>query len=132
MKKIVSFDCDGVLTLPIKPVDDNYVVITGRSLEEEKETLDFLRARGIDGEVFFNPVKFNEKTRKSSGLHKARVLLELLNKGFEILMHFEDDPVQIDIIKTWVPEVPVIHVNHNGMVELENVRRDSEGNEIKQ
>jgi len=124
--KISTFDIDGVIWLPpplrgIMP-EENDIIITGRSHEESEETYEYLNSRGIFNEVYFNPLTFNEKSRQSSGVHKSRVLKTLLSSGFDIGCHFEDDPVQAQIIREMVPEINVIEIRHN-LVELENIRQ---------
>lgn len=113
---INSFDFDGVVSLGIFPSNDD-VIITGRSFEEEEETLKFLRNRNINSVVYFNPKKFNEKTRISSGEHKANII----NKLGNIKYHFEDDPVQEEYIKNNT-SCTVIRILQNE-IGLENERR---------
>jgi hypothetical protein len=98
------------------------IIITGRSFEEQPETDKMLFERGIKNHVFYNPLKFDEKTRESSGIHKAKVMNALHRVGVQVKYHYEDDPVQIQMIKEIAPHVTVIHVNTAGLVELENVR----------
>ena len=78
MKIINGFDIDGVLNLGngkcgIHP-GPNDVIITGRSYEETPETMIFLKRNGIHNKVYFNNVTFDNKSRKSSGVHKAETL----------------------------------------------------------
>ena len=75
-----TFDCDGVITLGIYPGKYD-VIITGRSFEEADVTLQYLKEKGITNKVYFNPLKFEEKTRESSGLHKANTLNKLIEQG---------------------------------------------------
>lgn len=123
MSKINSFDIDGVIYLG--PVfgglypGPNDVIITGRSFEEAPETLRMLESKGITNKVYFNPLPFDEKTRHSSGVHKARVINELGN----IALHFEDDPIQMEAIIDNTKGVQVVHINHD-LVEKENVRHE--------
>lgn len=128
-----SFDCDGVITLGIYPGSDD-IIITGRSFEEEKETLAFFENRHIYNEVFFSPHTFAEKTREKSGIHKGNTIKRLYDTGVIVKFHFEDDPVQIaavnEIIKLYNLQTIVIRIDHGGAEELENVRRDSAGNVI--
>jgi len=123
--KIKGFDIDGVIHLGefgrgVIP-GANDVIITGRSFEEEPETLSFLRKHGIHNIVFFNRLKFADKARKSSGIHKANTINALWKMGIEIEVFFEDDPVQRDEISTRCPFVKVVHLNHS-LIEKENVR----------
>ncbi len=117
-----GFDIDGVISIGIHP-GKNDVIVTGRSYEETEETEKFLKRKGIDNIVFFNTVPFNEKTRESSGEHKARMINKL-----GITRFFEDDEVQYNIIRQKCPDVELVHVK-SSLVELENVRRDEYGNE---
>ena len=134
MIKICGFDCDGVLSIPsigqsrIMPIDGD-VIITGRSYEEEYETVEYLTKHGIHNQVYFNPLKFEDKTRESSGLHKANTIIYLKNRNIIIDNVFEDDEIQADVIRSQCPWVNVILLTHD-LIEKSNVRRDSEGNEI--
>lgn len=122
--RINSFDIDGVINMGafdgIYP-GPNDVIITGRSFEEAKETNEMLRKKGINNPVFFNPLRFDQKTRVSSGIHKGSTIAKLRNNGLLICLHYEDDPIQIEQIKLIVPEIHIIAVQHD-LVEKENVR----------
>ena len=124
MFKINSFDIDGVIFMGdfggVYPGPDD-VIITGRSYEEEPETLAMLSRKGITNRVFFNPLPFAAKTRETSGQHKAKTLLDLRAMGYPIAIHYEDDPVQIAEIKERVPDIIVVQLVHD-LVEKENVR----------
>jgi len=123
---IASFDIDGVIFnghgVPGIYPGPNDIIITGRSFEEEKETYEMLVARGIMNPVYFNPLPFNEKTRATSGLHKAVTLNRLLESGLNITHHFEDDTVQAYTIKKLTPVYVVII--ENPAVPKENRRQD--------
>ena len=129
MKPINSYDIDGVIFIndSIEGVypGPNDIIITGRSFEEYVETIKMLEKRNIFNKVFFNFAKFEEKTRVSSGLHKANVLNSLRKKGIIINCHFEDDPVQKQIIEehcgSWLN---IIHLDHN-LTEKENIRHET-------
>lgn len=123
---INTFDIDGVILFDdicggIHPGPRD-LIITGRSIGEALETLIELKARGIQNQVFFNPKPYHEKTRTTSGEHKAHVLGLLMKSGYSIGAHFEDDPLQIKIIKDSHPNLNVVYVNSN-LTELENKRR---------
>ena len=119
-----TFDCDGVITLGIYPGKYD-VIITGRSFEEADVTLQYLKEKGITNKVYFNPLKFDEKTRESSGLHKANTLNRLIEQGADIKYHFEDDPIQIESIKSNLKyPVKIIHINHDGEINMENVSHE--------
>ena len=123
---INSYDIDGVIYinetlvgLTPRPED---IIITGRSFEEEIETVAMLKSRGINNIIYFNPLPFNEKTRISSGIHKGLTLQTLISSGIAIGIHFEDDEIQIREIEKLVPGVNIVHVKHE-LTEKENVRR---------
>lgn len=122
--RINTFDIDGVINLG--EFDGIYpglhdVIITGRSYEETPETLQMLERKGINNQVYFNPVPFDKKTRFTSGMHKGKIILQLLKEGYEHGVHFEDDEIQIRAIKAIVPRVRIVHVVSN-LVTKENVR----------
>jgi len=118
--KIIGFDCDGVITVGIYPGPDD-VIITGRSFEERPETEAMLRKKGIGNKVFYNPLPYEQKTRESSGEHKANVLLGLKEQGTVINVFFEDDEIQKEIIESRCPWITVVHVVHN-LTNKENER----------
>lgn len=82
-----------------------------------------LRARKINNLVIFNNIPFENKTRIASGQHKANVIQFLIENGYEIGCHFEDDPVQAAIIRRETT-VPVIMIGSNEFTNLENVRHE--------
>ena len=124
MDRINTFDIDGVIYLGeydgVYP-GPNDIIVTGRSVEESVETLAMLDRKGIKNTVYFNPLPFDEKTRESSGRHKAEVILLIRSWGREHGVHFEDDEVQIAEIKKLVPGVRIVHVVSD-LVTKENVR----------
>ena len=120
MSKINGFDLDGVISIGIHP-GPNDVIITGRSIEESPETLLMLQEKGITNEVFFNPLPYNEKTRTSSGQHKARTLKTLKQLKIPITNFFEDDPIQITEIEKECPWVDIVYVKHD-LTNKENQR----------
>jgi len=113
--EINSFDLDGVIyfgkdSRGICP-GPNDVIITGRSWEEKEKTEAWCERFGIMNQIYFSKVPVALRTREISGYHKAVTLLELL-KTMNIVRHFEDDPIQKDILEAMVPEVKVIHLVH--------------------
>ena len=126
-----TFDIDGVICMGdwvgVRPSPCD-VIITGRSFEEANETDDFLQSHNITNRVYYNPVKFEDKTRASSGEHKARVINQLMAHGHVVQCHFEDDEVQAQVIEQETG-LPVVLLKHN-LVNKENVRRDRYGKEI--
>jgi hypothetical protein len=127
-KKIKSYDCDGVISLDeygvgIRPSSIDDVIITGRSFEESDSTLKWLKKHNIHNKIFFNDKKFIDKTRINSGRHKANIINKLNSEGYEVVIHYEDDQVQAEQIKLFSKNVKVIMVNHDNLIEMENVRR---------
>ena len=126
MNKVInSFDIDGVIFMGngvggVYPGPDD-IIITGRSKEEEEETIEMLHSKGIFNDVYFNPLSFDQKTRESSGAHKGRTMYYLEEMGIRIAIHFEDDPVQIEQINKIMPNVQTVLLQHD-LVEKENVR----------
>ena len=122
--QINTFDIDGVIFMDeydgVYP-GPNDIIITGRSFEEFEETSAMLKSKGINNMVFMNPLPFDEKTRESSGEHKASTIAKLQQSGYKIGIHFEDDPIQAAVIKKNVPDVNVVLLQHD-LVEKENVR----------
>lgn len=119
------FDIDGVIYMGhdlsgVYPGEHD-IIITGRSFEERPETTRMLLSKGIDNMVFFNPIKFDDKTRETSGHHKASVISRLKNVGVEIGIHFEDDEIQANVIKRLHPDLHIVLLQHNLMTK-ENVR----------
>ena len=114
---INSFDIDGVIYMGegktgVFPGPGD-IIITGRSYEERTKTLKMLSERGIENAVFFNPLKEVDKTRLSSGRWKASTLRHFLESGVRIGIHFEDDPIQVEVIKSLVYEIKVVHLVHD-------------------
>ena len=117
-KKVInSFDIDGVIYMGdaftgVFPGPDD-VIITGRSYEESDITTNMLTNRGIYNKVYMNPLKFDTKTRKSSGQHKARTLFYLEEMGYRFGIHFEDDPIQAEEIRKIMPNINIVMLEHN-------------------
>ena len=123
--RLNTFDIDGVIFLNEDvggvhpgPYD---IIITGRSFEEAPETREMLRDRGIYNRVFFNRVKFVNKTRIGSGFHKAETIKRLQKLGYKIGVHFEDDEIQAEVIRQKCTDVTVVMLIHN-LTSKENVR----------
>lgn len=110
------FDIDGVIYMGkdkkgIRPNPED-LIVTGRVIQEAKETLEMLRSRGIFNQVFFNPIAKITQTREISGRHKAMTLKYLKDSGFQIDLVFEDDLIQKKIIEGMHPELNIVHLNH--------------------
>ena len=119
------FDCDGVITIGIRPAKDD-IIVTGRSVDERPETEKFMKENGINNKIFFNPLRFNEKTRQSSGEWKARVLTMLKNDGrIDVKIMFEDDPIQWEVVEKKCPWIKIVRVVHD-LTEKENVGHDEQ------
>lgn len=112
-----GFDIDGVIFFGdrrpgVRPgIDD--VIITGRSYEEADETFEFLRRYGISNRVFMNSLKIIDKTRATSGEHKARILNMLRENGEVVDLFFEDDPIQVEVIRRDAPWVNIVMLMHD-------------------
>lgn len=121
---INTYDIDGVIYLGeydgVRPGPHD-VIITGRSWEETEETFKMLTSKGIFNRVIFNSKKFDEKTRESSGEHKAKSIKELIESGYTHGVHFEDDEIQIKVIKNIIPNIRIVHLVSD-LVTKENVR----------
>ena len=122
---INTYDIDGVINLEthdgVYPGKNDFI-ITGRSIEEAHETIEMLHAKQITNQVFFNYLPFEKKTRESSGKHKAFILKNLLQSGFKIGIHFEDDEIQAKCIEEECPDIKIVILKHN-LVNKENIRR---------
>jgi len=139
MIPVNSFDLDGVVIINgeigVRPGLRD-IIITGRSIEEAAQTLQFLKDNYIENQVFFNPLPFDEKTRESSGFHKGRTIANLMKGGMPIRRHFEDDEVQIAEIERYIDSdvrktlgFSVIHISHD-LTEKENVWCGGDKNEL--
>lgn len=121
---INTYDIDGVLFMGeyegVRPGPHDHI-ITGRSYEERPETEKFLTSKGITNTLHMNPLPYEQKTRESSGYHKANIIGKLKDHGFKVGIHFEDDPIQADVIKRLHPDVQIVLLQHD-LVTKENVR----------
>ena len=120
MSSVNVFDLDGVITIGIMPKEED-LIITGRSFEERPETEKYLDRLGLKNKVYYSPLKYNNKTRKSSGRHKAFVLSALKREGVKVEILFEDDPEQWKDVEEHCPWIDVVKVVHD-LTEKENVR----------
>ena len=114
---INTFDIDGVIYMGddftgVWPGPED-IIITGRSICEMSKTLDILTTRGIFNQVVFNPLRRDDPkySREASGKHKAETLLKLL-ESYSIGIHFEDDPIQIEIIESYGLDINIVHLQH--------------------
>ena len=117
-KIINSFDIDGVIYMGdaftgVFPGPDD-VIITGRSRDDEGEvTTNMLTNREIYNKVYMNPLKFEEKTRQTSGQHKGRTLFYLEQMGYRFGAHFEDDEIQAAEISKIMPHINIVMLQHD-------------------
>lgn len=127
-----SYDIDGVIYLGqglkgLLPRTED-VIITGRSIEEWDVTRKQLDDLGVDKAaiIYMAPWKWIHKTRKLSGIHKAMTLMTIYSNGNPVQIHFEDDPLQADLIEEIMGDkIKVVRVQHN-LVPLENVKHDAQ------
>ena len=80
---INTYDIDGVITIGITPRPED-IIITGRSYEEAPETYKMLHERGIYNVVYFQPLKYSDISRESSGVWKGGLLKYFLQQGLKI------------------------------------------------
>ena len=100
-----SYDIDGVLTKGIKP-EEPCIIVSGRLNKFTEETKRQMKELKINPliRIFLRP--FGEPAdRIAAGYWKSAII-----SMFNIEKHYEDDPVQIDIIKKNCPNVNVIIV----------------------
>lgn len=116
---INTFDIDGVIYFGedftgVRPGTKD-VIITGRSFTQEAETEAMLHSRGIYNTVMYNTLLRDdpEYCREESGRHKARCI-DFLKESFDVGLHFEDDPIQINEILKVHPDHQIIHMVRQG------------------
>ena len=122
MNKINTFDFDGVIYMGpdftgLRPCI-NDIIITGRPISESKFVLEILSERHINNNVFFNPIPREdpEYSREASGEWKAKVLTQL-KLQYNIGLHYEDDEIQMNIIRKYHPDINMVHVQHGQLIE---------------
>lgn len=114
--KIRTFDFDGVIYMNgevgVTPRSED-IIITGRCQSEAQFVLGWLQKNEIYNTVMFQPCSIIDRTRYTSGRHKGICISKLLEGGFDILYHYEDDPIQINEIKKIVPEIKIVGMLHS-------------------
>lgn len=111
-----AYDFDGVISIGITPRSNRDIIITGRCIDEQEHVKAILKERGIKCKVYFNPMTLAERgdhtveARTFSGKHKASTIKRLKDEGINIVRFFEDDPIQLGLIKESHPELPVVHI----------------------
>lgn len=118
--EIFGYDFDGVITCGIKPREISDVIITGRCIDEKEYVSKVLRKLGIENEVFYNPMFLKDRgnhtylSRVYSGIHKVETIDKLLKNGIKVTRFFDDDEVQIKIIKESCSfDIEIVHILSN-------------------
>lgn len=115
-RETFAYDFDGVISIGITPRSNQDIIITGRCIDEQDHVKSILKERGIKCDVYFNPMTLAERgdhtveARTFSGNHKASTIARLKEEGINIVRFFEDDPIQLGLIKESHPELPVVHI----------------------
>lgn len=127
---ISLYDFDGVVSTGkfyLRPGD---VIVTGRCVDEAQIVLGMLSKLGVDMiPVYFNPIMLKdrgentEKARTISAYHKVSICKSMLANGVKIRDCYEDDPLQLQIIKSCIRGLK-IHFVENGEI---NVHYSSDG-----
>jgi hypothetical protein len=114
--EVFAYDFDGVISIGITPRSNKDIIITGRCIDEQHHVFNILSERGIDCTVYFNPMTLAERgdhtveARTFSGKHKASTIKRLKEGGVNIVRFFEDDPIQLGLIREAHPELPIVHI----------------------
>lgn len=117
--KIFAYDFDGVVSIGIRPRYSDDVIITGRCQEEAPYVFQKLEELGISANVYFNPMTLAERgnhtveARIFSGKHKAKTIRDLADIGIFVERFFDDDDVQIAVIKQEHPTLDIVHIVSN-------------------
>jgi hypothetical protein len=117
--KIFAYDFDGVVSIGVRPRYSDDVIITGRCQEEAPYVFEKLGEMGISTNVYFNQMTLAERGNHSvearifSGKHKAKTIRDLANDGIFVERFFDDDEVQIAVIKQEHPDLDVVHIVSN-------------------
>tara|TARA_Y100001980_G_C14428822_1_gene217855 strand:+ start:434 stop:838 length:405 start_codon:yes stop_codon:yes gene_type:complete len=114
-KTINSYDIDGVIYMGdydgLRPGPDD-IIITGRSINTEKETQKMLLEKGITNPLYMNFKDEDFNDREQSGFHKGWTLFHLEKMGYHIGIHYDDDKVQIKKINEMMPDIKCVHIKH--------------------
>jgi hypothetical protein len=120
MKSVFGYDFDGVVSIGITPSSSQDVVITGRCLDESEIVFDILKKRNILCNVYLNPMllaergNHTESSRILSAHHKAKTITVLeREKICKVVRFFEDDPLQLDILKKFHPDLEYVFIESN-------------------
>ena len=115
--KVNTFDIDGVIyfgdeVTGVRPCE-NDIILTGRPYHDRALTEKMLHKRGIYNTVYMNPLSRGDNPhygRKASGIWKGHMIQFLKDLGYEIGIHFEDDPIQIREIEKRHPDLSIVHL----------------------
>jgi hypothetical protein len=88
-----GYDIDGVITHGIVPFGPRAFIVTGRSYEQSKRTIEMLHEKRIFNPVYFCPVSQSDISKTVSAVWKLKMINELGIDEF-----YEDDQFQIGII----------------------------------
>jgi hypothetical protein len=123
MKAVFAYDFDGVVSIGIRPRLNTDIIITGRCEEESAYVLFKLKELNINNTVYFNKMTLSERgnhtveARVHSGTHKAKTIESLLKDGIVVERFFDDDEVQIAVIKQKHPKLQIVHVVSNLVIK---------------
>ncbi|MHC4616793.1 MAG: HAD family hydrolase [Planctomycetota bacterium] len=106
-----SYDIDGVITAGVRPVKP-CIIVSGRKFTSAEKTHKQFQQLGIDPTiaVYLRP-NGAPADRQSAGMWKALIIGQA-----GVTEHWEDDPLQADIVKK-MTGVKVVFVNHGVPVE---------------
>ncbi len=115
MRRINSYDFDGVIYIPgfkgLIPRKED-IIVSGRVSDERPFVEGILQSLEIQVEcIYLQKLELKSRTRATSGFHKASILNAL--GPDRIGLHFEDDQLQADIIKSICPWLNVVMIVHN-------------------
>lgn len=120
LPQVFGYDFDGVVSIGITPSSYQDVIITGRCLDEGEEVFGVLKKRNISCNVYLNPIlleqrgNHTESSRIISAHHKVDTISNLRRNGIcNVVRFFEDDPLQLSILKKFHPEIEYVFIESN-------------------
>lgn len=120
-KEIYAYDFDGVVRgsdsddhVKIVP-EPGSIIITGRAIDEAAFVRGFLDDAGIECPVYHNFMFKEGRLRSCSGEWKSQFIKFFNEKSprCQIVRFYEDDPVQLEIIKNNLPALDLVYVENN-------------------
>ena len=115
--ELVSWDFDGTFSTGKFEHRTGDVFVTGRCYDEAKYVVGKLKQLGVTNPIIhFNPLplavrgEYSEECRIKSAWHKINTLNMLSIK--HKVRHFEDDPIQIALIKKHCRDVTIVVVDN--------------------